>query len=288
MTNPTPFVIRMNDEGTYLLEVQPDVESLMHLAAKAFVFWSQKAIERRGVFHVALSGGGTPRALYRLLATREYAQRILWDRVQVWWGDERNVPSDHADSNYKMVNDNLLSHVPIPSVNVHRARTELGAEQAAAHYEIEIQLAYGQLNIDSETDAIHSSQITPSFDLVLLGMGDDGHTASLFPHTEALNANQRWVVSHFVEKVNMRRITFTAPLINAADTVIFLASGGGKADILRRVLMGELAPNELPSQLIAPRGKMFWMVDAAAAASLITTHAKYPETEFIYRRALSI
>jgi 6-phosphogluconolactonase len=132
-------------------------------------------------------------------------------------------------------------------------------------------------------DHAPSAPVRPRFDLILLGMGDDGHTASLFPHTDALNVRDHLVVSHFVPKVNMERITFTYPLINSADTVFFLVSGAGKAGVLRHVLIGEVQPDELPAQGVVPQGKLFWMVDAAAAAE-VATGPGYPSQEFIYRR----
>jgi 6-phosphogluconolactonase len=278
-----PFIIRLNDAGTYVLNVQPDAAALTRLAADAFVFWTRKAIERRGRAHVALSGGSTPRALFALLATGAYAQQVFWDRVHVWWGDERDVPATHTDSNFRMADEALLRHVPIPHANVHRVRTELGAEQAAMHYETEIKFAFGQISVDPETGAVLDGAGWPVFDLILLGMGDDGHTASLFPGSDALNEQARIVTNHYVEKVGMQRVTFTAPLINAADTVIFLAAGAGKAAMLKNVLLGEVKPDMWPSQLIAPHGKLFWMVDAAAAAE-VATGPVYPQGEFIYRR----
>lgn len=280
----SPFVIQLNDEGTYHLNVQPDVQSLMRLAASAVVFWSRKAIERRGRFHLALSGGGTPKQLYQLLATPEFAQQIFWDRVQVWWGDERDVPAEHTDSNYKLAHDALLSKVPIPPANVHRVRTELGAQAAAAHYETEIGIAFERLRLDEASGALVDSGGWPSFDLVLLGMGDDGHTASLFPRSQALKEGERLVMAHHVDSLNAMRITFCAPLINAADAVIFLVSGANKAPMLKRVLLGDYTPDELPAQMIAPVGKLFWMADAAAAAQ-VADRAVYPTEEFIYRRS---
>lgn len=277
-----PFVIRLNEEGTYHLSVQPDAAALSRIAAEAFVFWVRKAIERRARCHVALSGGSTPKALFELLATPDYARRVLWDNVHIWWTDERDVPAGHADSNYRMAHEALLAHVPLPAGNIHRMQTELGSEQAAAHYETEIRFAFNLVRIDDETGAVLDAAGTPVFDLILLGMGDDGHTASLFPGTEALQPGERLVVSHFVEKVTMRRITMTAPLLNAADTVIFLAQGAGKAAMLKRVLLGEYLPEQLPAQGIMPAGKLFWMVDAAAAAE-VTPEPGYPAGEFIYR-----
>ncbi|MCS7054972.1 MAG: 6-phosphogluconolactonase [Thermoflexales bacterium] len=270
-----PFVIVMDDDGRYYLQVEPTPEALTELAAKGIAFWGRKAIERRGVFHLALSGGNTPKALYRRLADAPYADQIEWARVHLWWSDERAVPSDHPDSNYKLAYDALIAKTPIPAQNVHRVPTELGPTAAAERYEAEIRA----------TIAAAADASLPAFDLILLGMGDDGHTASLFPHTPALTEPARLVVSQVVPQATVpERITFTAPLINAADVVFFLVSGAGKSQTLRRVLLGEHRPEMLPAQLIAPpRGKLFWMVDAAAASQVATTPG-YPPEEFIYRR----
>lgn len=270
-----PFVIVLNDDGTYYLQVEPTPEALAELAAKGVVFWGRKAIERRGAFHLALSGGSTPKALYRRLASTPYVGQLDWGRVHLWWSDERAVPSDHRDSNYRLAYDALIAQIPIPPENVHRVQTELGAVKAAEQYESEIRSVIAA-GFDSSP---------PSFDLILLGMGDDGHTASLFPHTPALTERARLVVSQIVPQVAvLERITFTVPLINAADVVFFLVSGAAKAPTLRRVLLGEYQPETLPAQLIAPaRGKLFWMVDAAAAARVAPTPG-YPSDEFIYRR----
>jgi 6-phosphogluconolactonase len=270
-----PFVIVMNDDGTYYLQVEPTPEALTELAAKGVVFWGRKAIERRGVFHLALSGGSTPKALYRRLASAPYADQLDWRRVHLWWSDERAVPSDHPDSNYKLAYDALIAQVAILPEHVHRVQTELGPAGAAERYEAEIRSAI----------AVAADSSAPPFDLILLGMGDDGHTASLFPHTPALAEHERLVVSQVVPHAYVpERITFTALLINAADVVFFLVSGAGKSETLRRVLLDEYRPEVLPAQLIAPaRGKLFWMVDAAAA-SQVATAPGYPSGEFIYRR----
>ncbi|PJF48947.1 MAG: 6-phosphogluconolactonase [Chloroflexi bacterium] len=270
-----PFVIVMNDDGTYYLQVEPTPEAMAELAAKAVVFWGRKAIERRSAFHLALSGGSTPKALYRRLSGPPYADQLDWQRVHLWWSDERAVPHDHPDSNYNLAYDALIAHVPIPPENVHRVQTELGLAGAAEQYEAEIRSRIAGVADPS----------WPTFDLILLGMGDDGHTASLFPHTPALAERSRLVASQVVPQANVpARITFTPPLINAADVVCFMVSGASKAGTLRRVLLGEYQPQALPAQLIAPtRGKLFWMVDAAAASHVAAGPA-YPSEEFIYRR----
>lgn len=278
-------MIVLNDDGTYALNVQPDAAALTDLAAKAVIFWAHKAIERRGVFHLALSGGATPKALYELLAAEANARQVYWDRVHVWWGDERNVPAGDPASNYRMAREALLDRVPIPPANVHRVRTELGVEQAAAHYEAEVMFAFDLIAIDDESGAIQvRTEARPRFDLILLGMGDDGHTASLFPGTDALHAHERMVVANAVPKLGANRITFTYRLINAADCVIFIVSGASKADTLGQVLLGEIQPDVLPAQAVQPAGKLFWMCDAAAV-SRVASGPGYPTGEFIYRRA---
>jgi 6-phosphogluconolactonase len=263
--NAAPFVIFLNDAATYQLHVEPNAEALADLAAKGVLFWGQKAIERRGVFHLALSGGSTPRLLYQRLAR---ATQIDWSKVHVWWSDERDVPADHPESNYRMAYEAMLCWLSIPAGQIHRVPTELGPARAADAYEAEI-----RAHVDAGR-----------FDLILLGLGDDGHTASLFPHTQALEVTNRLVAANFVPKLNAWRITFTAPLINAADTVFFLVSGAGKAAALRSVLLGSYQPAALPAQQIAPfPGKLFWMTDADAAAQ-VASHPQYPEQDFIYRR----
>ncbi len=269
-----PFVMLLNDSATYTLHVVPHADALAHLAAEATLFWASKAIQRRGVFHWALSGGTTPRTLYQLLAQPAFAARFDWSRVHVWWSDERAVPPDHPESNFRLAHEALLSHVPIPTEQMHRVRTELGAVEAAQAYEQTMRTTMG----------LASEVGLPRFDLILLGMGEDGHTASLFPYTPALEARDRWVVANPVPKLGAMRITFTFPLINAADAVIFLVSGASKATTLRDVLVGPLDVQRLPAQgVMPPNGKLQWIVDRAAAAQVAPAPA-YPKQEVIYRR----
>lgn len=268
-----PFVVFLNDAQTYTLHVAPSQEVLLSLAASAVVFCARKAIERRGVFHWALSGGNTPRALYALLAAPPYVGQIDWQRTHLWWSDERTVLPDHPDSNFGMARQAMVERVPIPHDNVHRVLTELEPSAAADRYEAELRRA---LDLGENGRA--------RFDLILLGMGEDGHTASLFPETEALNVQDRLVVANAVPKLRTTRITFTYPLINAADTVLFLVTGAAKAQALRDVLLGEWQPLRLPAQAVLPTtGKLMWMCDTAAAA-LVAPEPGYPSTELIYRR----
>ena len=202
-----------------------------------------------------------------------HAARVDWSRVHVWWSDERAVPPDHPDSNFRMAWETLLRHVPIPPAHVHRLQADLGAAEAARVCEQELNHVI-----------LQQAAGIPRFDLVLLGMGDDGHTASLFPYTSALQVRDRWVVDNPVPKLSTTRITFTYPLINAAEAVIFLVAGQSKAATLREVLLGSLDLQRLPAQGVMPlNGKLQWMVDQAAAANVVP-RPTYPSEEFIYRR----
>jgi 6-phosphogluconolactonase len=236
------------------IRTHPDAASLARAAAEHFVTLAAEAIAARGRFAVALAGGSTPRATYALLATEEFAARVDWSRVHVFWGDERCVPPDHPDSNYCMVREALLDKIPIPTENVHRIRGELSPDQAAVAYHEKLEAVLGA---------------NGRFDLILLGMGADGHTASLFPGTAALHEQARWVVAHYVDKLSMWRVTFTPAAINAAAHVTFIVSGAGKAEQLREVLAGPYQPDVLPAQIVRPTdGHLLWLVDEAAAVHL--------------------
>ena len=199
---------------------------------------------------MALAGGSTPKALYELLAT-EYRDTLDWKGVHTFFGDERTVPPDHEDSNYRMAQHTLLSRVPVGSV--HRMRGELDPREAATLYEEELEEFFGG---------------PPRFDLVLLGIGEDGHTASLFPGTRALDVTDRVVVENSVEKLDTIRLTLTVPAINAAKKVNFLAAGEGKAGALEEVIKGDANPHVYPAKLIRPEDGATWMVDRAAARLL--------------------
>jgi 6-phosphogluconolactonase len=243
-------------ESTPNVEVFDDPEQVARSAARRFVELAREAIDEKGTFSVALSGGSTPRRIYELLAGEEFRQQVSWAGVHVFFGDERTVPPDHADSNYRMANEAMLSRLPIPFENVHRMNGVGDAAANASEYESELRGFFGD-------------SAWPRLDLVMLGMGDDGHTASLFPGTAALDEQQRWVVANWVEKFDTWRITLSVPAINAARHVLFLVTGAGKAGRLREVLRGERAPARLPSQLIQPRGgTLEWFIDRAAAAQL--------------------
>ncbi len=227
--------------------VLPDLAALTREAADRFISLARSAIAAQGRFTVALSGGSTPRVLYEQLVT----QPIEWRRVHVFWGDERCVPPEHADSNYGMAQRALLSHVDIPAQNVHRLKGELDPAQAAQEYETELRAIFGA---------------APRFDLILLGMGADAHTASLFPGTPALHEQQRWVAAQYVDKLKSNRLTLTPPIINGAANVIFLIAGNDKAAALRSVWHAPHDPDRFPAQIVRPpAGHVLWLVDQAAS-----------------------
>jgi 6-phosphogluconolactonase len=199
-----------------------------------------------------LAGGSTPESTYQILA-RDYSDRIAWSKVYVFFGDERAVPPHHEDSNLKMASEVLLDHVPVG--NVHRIRGELPPEEAAKAYEEELRIFF-------------QTEDVPRFDLILLGIGADGHTASLFPWTAALEVHDRWVVANPVPRLGTTRITLTLPVINAARAVIFLVAGEDKAEALREILEGDADPHAYPAKLIQPPGEPEWMLDQSAASLL--------------------
>ena len=240
------------------IRVVPDTASLFQAGAKEFVSQAEAAIKTQGRFSVALSGGSTPRGMFSLLAAN-YRDRLPWDKIFFFWSDERHVPPDSSESNFRMAYESLLSKVPVPHANIFRVPAEKpDAVQVAAEYEQTVrrffQIPEGAF---------------PQFDLILLGMGPDGHTASLFPETSALHEKGRLVVSNWVEKLKTDRITFTAPLINRAKGVMFLIAGADKSQALREVMEGNQSPDLYPSKLIHPAsGRSIWWVDQAAAAAL--------------------
>lgn len=240
-----------------VVRVYTDSDLLTRAAAEHVLSVYESVIASQTHFSIALSGGSTPKALYRLLADKAFNQNVDWSQVHVFWGDERCVPPDHADSNYHMARLALLDLVPIPLSNVHRMHGEDEPALAAEAYE----------RVLREFFAHRGEQVR--LDLVLLGMGDDGHTASLFPHTTALGETERLVVANYVEKLNTWRLTLTAGAINAARNVTFLVSGAGKAERVQQVIEGEHQPQELPSQLIQPTsGNLLCLLDESAASKL--------------------
>ncbi|MFL5990824.1 MAG: 6-phosphogluconolactonase [Rubrobacteraceae bacterium] len=228
-------------------------EELAEAAARDFATMTQEAMDERGRLAVALAGGSTPNATYEVLA-RDYANELDWSRVHVFFGDERTVPPDHEDSNYRMAYETFLSHVPVGSV--YRMRGELPPDEAAAAYEEELRAFFGQVDV-------------PRFDLILCGLGEDGHTLSLFPETAALDVNDRWVVANPVLKLGTTRLTLTIPVLNASRAVTFLVAGESKAEALKEVLEGDADPRAYPAKLVRPESRdLTWMVDRAAARLL--------------------
>lgn len=245
------------------LEVVPTPELAAEAAAARFVAAAREAIQARGTFLVALSGGKTPRAMYERLAAEPNARAVDWPRMHVLWGDERRVPPDQLASNYRMAREALLDRVPIPAANVHRIRGEVNAGQAAAEYE-------GTLRGLLHTPAGPPRPVAGArIDLVLLGLGSDGHTASLFPGVVADEADERWVRASYIKILSSWRVTLAPSLINAAAEIAFLVTGTAKAAIVRQVLEGSYRPDLLPAQAIAPvAGRLTWYLDALAASEL--------------------
>lgn len=232
-------------------------QNLFHAAAEEVIHAAQEAVAHRGCFAIALSGGSTPKNLYTLLAAN--AGSLPWQKMFFFWGDERHVPPTDAESNYRMAQEAMLSKVPVPPANIFRVPSENPDASAVARlYEETLrrffELAPGKF---------------PRFDLILLGMGPDGHTASLFPETEALHEKSRLVVANHVKKLATDRITFTLPVINAARQVAFLVSGADKAAVLHEVLEGNGPGEKYPSKLVRPsEGNLIWFIDGAAGSQL--------------------
>jgi 6-phosphogluconolactonase len=236
------------------VKIVPDNATLARVAAQEFHRLAEAAVQERGRFSVALSGGNTPRAVYSLLASEH--KQLPWDRIHIFFGDERHVPPDDPESNFRMASDSLLSKVPIPEKNIHRIHAELDAEAAAAEYEQQLSSFFQLTNHD-----------WPRFDLIFLGIGEDGHTASLFPGSKALNQAFRKVVANWVEKLQTFRITLTFPVLNHSAEVVFLVSGPCKAQILSEVLRP--GAREFPAQNVQPEnGRLLWLVDQDAGSLL--------------------
>ncbi|MBG0784802.1 MAG: 6-phosphogluconolactonase [Anaerolineaceae bacterium] len=230
-------------------------EEWVNTAAALFIDRAAANIADHGYFSVALAGGGTPAPLYAALASPENRDRVQWEKIHLFWGDERHVPANDSQSNYRLVKEDLLDAVPIPDTNIHRVRTEMDVRLAAFAYEEDLrQFFHGDW---------------PRFDLVLLGMGEDGHTASLFPHSAALNEDHRWFVANYAVEKESWRLTLTLNAINAARLVVVLVRGESKAERLRAVFTTPKDPWEMPIQAVSPiNGEMIWLMDREAARLL--------------------
>lgn len=247
------------------LRVYADAEQIANAGAELFVRCAAESIASRERFRVALSGGTTPRRVFELLATAPFQKRVDWSKVDVFWGDERYVPSDDRESNYRMAAEALLNHIATPGIRVYRVPTEIAPAPAAAErYEADVRSCFGD------------PASVPRFDLIYLGIGADGHTASLFPHSPLLRENTRLVAADHVSKLNMWRISMTPKLLNQGHTVAFLVEGDAKAEVLRQIIAGPQNPELLPAQIIAPEGRLLWLTDQAAAR--LAVDAKEPRS----------
>ena len=251
--------------SNFEIRIVEDPKELAQVAANEFKRLANDAVESKGSFNVALSGGSTPKAMFDLLSTDPYRATIPWFETHFFWGDERHVSPDDADSNYRMTKEHLLSKIPILLENIHRVKAEdTDAQLVAARYEQHLRKHFN----------LSQSEI-PQFDLVFLGMGDDGHTASLFPGTDVVHDSENLVAAPWVEKFDSHRITFTPRVINNADRIIFLVKGEDKADALVQVLEGEKNIDLYPAQVINPtHGTVFWLCDRAASSNLSSIEEK--------------
>lgn len=237
------------------LEIVPTKEDLVQQAVELFIDAAKTQIRRKGVFSVALSGGSTPKPVYAALAEPGNRDRVDWGKVHLFWGDERHVPPEDPQSNYRMAREALLDQIDIPAENIHRVPAEMEVRMAAFQYEEELRQFFGGK--------------WPVLDFIFLGMGQDGHTASLFPQSAGLNEDFRWFIANYAPRMETWRLTLSAPAINAARFVLVLVEGEDKADRLKAVLTGPSDPYEMPIQMIDPReGEMVWLVDQAAGREL--------------------
>jgi 6-phosphogluconolactonase len=255
VTEPQRIIKSSTDYPTKL-EVFSDLEALSRAAAQRFADASVESILSKGKFTVALSGGSTPRSLYLLLGSDHYSRTIDWLNVHIFWADERCVPRDDEQSNFKLAFDTFLATVPIPDENVHRIEGEESPDRGAKEYEVDLREFFGE-------------SVLPAFDLILLGLGEDGHTASLFPGSPALAEQDHLAVAVDKRPPQPDRITLTLPVLNNALRIIFLVSGGAKAHILREILENPETRGKYPGGLVhLARGRLTWLVDKAAAALL--------------------
>jgi 6-phosphogluconolactonase len=237
------------------LHIYKDADELSSEVAAWIAGCIADTLKKSDRFTIALSGGSTPQRLHKILAASPYKEQIDWTKLHIFWGDERDVPFEDTRNNAKMAYDTLLDFVPVPPSQIHVMRTDIPAEESAAEYEKILHAYFGDSG--------------KTFDLVLLGMGDDGHTLSLFPGTEVVHEEKAWTKAFFLKAQDMSRITLTKTVVNRAARVAFLTTGGGKAHALNEVLKGDYNPDLYPSQEIKPlNGELHWFVDKAAAAQL--------------------
>ena len=240
--------------------VEPDGSALARRAAEQLVDIAEEAVAKRGRARIAISGGSTPKAAFQLLADpgQPFLKRMPWEKLDLYWVDERTVPPDHPESNYRMTREAMLDRVPLKPEQIHRMEGELEPDVAASRYE----------SLLRNTFRLEGAE-TPRFDLVQLGMGDDGHTASLFPHTEALHEMGRLVTANQVPQKDTWRVTLTWPVINQGSSVFFLIGGKNKAELVKEVFTGQRDPERLPSQLIWPASGILTLILNKDAAALL-------------------
>jgi 6-phosphogluconolactonase len=242
------------------IHVYPNKEKLVTATTERVVDSIGQAIQQNGLCNMALSGGNTPGGVFSLLASSPYRDRVDWGRLHLFWGDERMVPQEHQDSNFRMVQETLLDHIKIPGENVHRIRGEIAPEEAASEY--------------AELLHTHFKADLPRFDLILLGLGEDGHTASLFPETDAVEECEKHAVAVFVPRLNAWRVTLTLPVLNAAREILFLVSGKSKSEMVQRIMSNKQPAKELPATMVNPQnGELHWMLDSEAMV-LINKNAR--------------
>lgn len=245
-------------KGRIDIQILPDLESLSHKAVEIFVDTSRRSIYERKSFSVAISGGSTPGVLYMLLGSDQYKDKIDWKHTHIFWSDERCVPPEHRDSNFRLAFEEFLSKVPVPDKNVHRIRGEKGPEQGAQEYEDELRKHFG-------TEGL------PVFDLVLLGLGEEGHTASLFPGSMAIYETKQLVVPVYRDKPDHNRVSLSLPVLNHALHVVFLVAGILKSRAIANILMKEQNRDRYPVEPIQSVGRnVTWLLDKEAAALLRT------------------
>jgi 6-phosphogluconolactonase len=242
------------------IHVYPNKEKLVTATAERVADCIEQAIQQNGLCNLALSGGNTPGGIFSLLASNVYRDRLDWSRLHLFWGDERMVPPEHQDSNFRLVRETLLDHIKIPDENIHRIRGEIVPEEAAAEY--------------AELLHDHFKESSPCFDLMLLGLGEDGHTASLFPGTDAVEECEKHAVAVFVPKLSAWRVTLTLPVLNAARKVLFLVSGKSKSEMVQHIMSNKQPAKEIPATMVNPQnGELHWMLDSDAMV-LINKNAR--------------
>jgi 6-phosphogluconolactonase len=252
------LIYGLNQRGEFCLksqqqyQVYTDTTELAQAAAQRWVELAHESLRARNSFHVALAGGSTPEPVYRLLRDAD----VDWSKIHLYWGDERDVPEDHPDSNFRMARLALIDSVPIPEANIHPIRVQPDIEETVTEYR-------------QQLEKVHQAQGGfPCFDLIMLGMGDDGHVASLFPDSSALGVTDRSVVSVYVEKLNSWRVTLTYPVLNAARHIMLLVAGEAKAPVVARALDSGDTEQDYPVQKLSPQGKLEWFLDKSAASRL--------------------